>query len=140
MKAAGWRGTALDPDPRAAAHARNVVGVNAVCGDFMTLADLGRFDAVTFNKVLEHVEDPVLMLARSRQHLADGGFVYIELPDGEAAAEDGPGREEFFIARGLPCGRPRAPARAEHQVHAARVPRARDACSRGSRWPPLTKR
>jgi len=97
MKVAGWRGTALDPDPRAAAHARDVVGVSAVCGDFMTLADLGRFDAVSFNKVLEHVEDPVLMLAKSRHHLADGGFVYIELPDGEAAAEDGPGREEFFI-------------------------------------------
>ena len=97
MKAEGWRGTALDPDPRAAAHARDTVGVDAVCGDFMTLEDLGRFDAVTFNKVLEHVEDPVLMLAKSRRHLADGGFVYVELPDGEAAALDGPGREEFFI-------------------------------------------
>ncbi len=97
MKAAGWRGTAIDPDPRAVAHARDTVGVDAVCGDFMALEDLGRFDAVTFNKVLEHVADPVLMLAKSRHHLADGGFVYVELPDGEAAAHDGPGREEFFI-------------------------------------------
>ena len=97
MKAAGWRGTALDPDPRAAAHARETVGVDAVCGDFMTRDDLGRFDVVTFNKVLEHVEDPVLMLAKSRRHLTDRGFVYVELPDGEAAAQDGPGREEFFI-------------------------------------------
>ena len=97
MKAAGWRGTALDPDPRAAAHARDVAGVDGVCGDFMTLDGLGRFDAVTFNKVLEHVEDPVVMLGRAHRHLTDGGFVYVELPDGEAAAHDGPGREEFFI-------------------------------------------
>jgi SAM-dependent methyltransferase len=71
--------------------------VEAVCGDFMTLTDLGRFDVVAFNKVLEHVEDPVVMLARTHRHLNDGGFVYVELPDGEAAAHDGPGREEFFI-------------------------------------------
>ena len=97
MKAAGWRATALDPDPRAAAHARETVGVDAVCGDFMTVERLGRFDVVTFNKVLEHVEDPVVMLAKSRRHLLGGGFVYVEVPDGEAAAHDGPGREEFFI-------------------------------------------
>jgi SAM-dependent methyltransferase len=97
MKAAGWRCTALDPDRRAAAHAAEAVGVDAVCGDFMTIEDLGRFDVVSFNKVLEHVEDPVVMLAKTRRHLAEGGVVYVELPDGEAAAQDGPGREEFFI-------------------------------------------
>lgn len=93
----GWSGTALDPDPGAAEHARSAVGVDAVCADFMEVADLGEFDVVALNKVLEHVEDPVAMLARARDHLAPGGFVYVELPDGEAAAVDGPGREEFFI-------------------------------------------
>ena len=95
----GWTGTALDPDPGATEHARDVVGVEAVCADFMKADDLGEYDAIAFNKVLEHVEDPVAMLARARAMLAPGGFVYIELPDGEAAAEDedGFGREEFFI-------------------------------------------
>ena len=97
MKAAGWDCTAVDPDVRAVAHAREVVGVNAVCGDFMEIDDLGRFDAVTFNKVLEHVKDPVAMLAKAARHLNDGGVVYVELPDGEGAAVDGPGREEFFL-------------------------------------------
>lgn len=93
----GWRCTALDPDPRAAAHAREVVGVEAVCGDFMLLSRLGSFDIITFNKVLEHVEDPVKMLAKAAEQLEPRGFVYVELPDGEAAAVEGPGREEFFI-------------------------------------------
>lgn len=93
----GWDGMAVDPDERAVAHARDVVGVEAVCGDFMALDDLGRFELVTLNKVLEHVEDPIAMLARTARFLADGGLVYVELPDGDAAAAEGPGREEFFI-------------------------------------------
>ena len=97
MKQAGWKCTALDPDPRSAAHARDVAGVEAACGDFMKLKDLGQFDAISFNKVLEHVEAPVAMLRKARQHLHPGGFVYIELPDGEAARAEGFGREEFFI-------------------------------------------
>ena len=97
LKAEGWRGTALDPDPRAVEHARSVVGVAAICGDYMETDDLGQFDVVSFNKVLEHVRDPVAMLARSAANLADGGFVYIEVPDGDAALAEGPEREEFFI-------------------------------------------
>jgi 2-polyprenyl-3-methyl-5-hydroxy-6-metoxy-1,4-benzoquinol methylase len=99
MKEAGWVCTTLDPDPRAATHAREVVGVDAIAGDFMAVGpeEFGRFDVVTFNKVLEHVEDPVMMLAKAAQHLAPGGFVYVEVPDGEAAAAEGPAREEFFV-------------------------------------------
>jgi SAM-dependent methyltransferase len=98
MKQRGWEATALDPDPRAADHAREV-GVLAVCADFMHADELGEFDLVTFNKVLEHVPDPVAMLERSRSFLRSGGAVYVEVPDGELAAGDpeGPNREEFFI-------------------------------------------
>jgi SAM-dependent methyltransferase len=99
MKHAGWQCTALDPDPRAAAHAREVAGIQAIVGDFMVIGgeQLGAFDAVTFNKVLEHVEDPVAMLSKAARHLNPKGFVYVEVPDGEAAANEGPEREEFFI-------------------------------------------
>lgn len=97
LKTAGWLGTALDPDPRMVKHAQKTVGVQGICGDFMQLSDLGQFDVITFNKVLEHVADPVAMLHKSAQHLNPGGFVYVELPDGEGAATEGPGREEFFI-------------------------------------------
>jgi hypothetical protein len=97
MKRRGWRCTALDPDARACAHARTVVGVEAIEADFMACEDRRRFDLVTFNKVLEHVVDPVAMLARAREFTGSGGLVYVELPDGEAAFADGPGREEFFI-------------------------------------------
>ena len=97
MKEAGWDCTALDPDMRSVQHAREVVGVKAILCDFMLVEEIGQFDVITFNKVLEHVPDPVAMLAKSAKHLRDGGFVYVELPDGEEAMLDGPGREEFFI-------------------------------------------
>ncbi len=99
MKQAGWTCTVVDPDPRAAEHARRVVGVEALAADFRDLNGLGRFDLVTFNKVLEHVDAPAAMLAHSAGLLAPGGLVYIELPDGPSAFSDpaGPLREEFFI-------------------------------------------
>jgi SAM-dependent methyltransferase len=99
MLQAGWTVTALDPDPRACDHIRDRTGVPTIEADFLTvdITSLGRFDLVTLNKVLEHVEDPVAMLARALKVLTGPGVVYIELPDGEGAAMDGPGREEFFI-------------------------------------------
>lgn len=93
----GWSCTAVDPDPRAVDHLRSRVGAEAVCGDFRDVSGIGTFDIITFNKVLEHVEDPVSILARARDFLAPGGFVYVELPDGEEAAAEGAGREEFFV-------------------------------------------
>ena len=97
MKLAGWDATALDPDARAVAHARDVVGVRALQGDFQTADPPGPFDAITFNKVLEHVRNPVAMLARAAGYLSREGFVYVEVPDGDAASALGAGREEFFI-------------------------------------------
>ena len=96
--AAGWDCVALDPDARAVEHCRER-GIVAVCGDFLQadVAELGPFDVVTFNKVLEHVHDPARMLRRAVDLVGPGGFVYVEVPDAEAARVDGPGREEFFI-------------------------------------------
>lgn len=102
LKEKGWDCQALDPDPRAAAHIRDTAGVPALMGDFTQLEPSGgqarSFDLITFNKVLEHVLEPVEMLRRSLMWLKEGGLVYIELPDGENALLDaGPEREEFFI-------------------------------------------
>lgn len=99
MKEAGYDCTALDPDPQAGRHLADVVGVRAVIGDFFNVPseDLGHFDLITLNKVIEHVEDPVAMLSKAASSLRPNGLVYIEVPD-VAAAVDGPGRQEFSIA------------------------------------------
>lgn len=99
MRHVGWTCTALDPDERAASFAREHIGVTGVCADFLSAGGLGLFSLVTLNKVLEHVCDPLAMLARTNAFLADSGVVYVEVPDGERAATDrgGAEREEFFV-------------------------------------------
>ena len=97
MKAMGWDCTAIDMDERLAAHYRDVVGVRGLVADVRTASGLGPFDLVTFNKVLEHVEDPISMLASVAQLLAPDGVVYVELPDGEAAEIEGQEREEYLL-------------------------------------------
>ncbi|NJL54855.1 class I SAM-dependent methyltransferase [bacterium] len=98
MKALGWQVTAIEPDPRTARHLQENVGVQALSVDLLTLfpEQIGLFDLVTFNKVLEHVEDPVALLGHARYLLKPKGYCYVELPDVSAAME-GFSREEFFV-------------------------------------------
>jgi SAM-dependent methyltransferase len=97
MKTAGWQCTGLDPDPRAAEHLRKVVDVEGLCGDFLTQKPKAQYELVTFNKVLEHVMEPVTMLAQTRAWLSNKAYIYIELPDAEGAQKEGYHREEFFL-------------------------------------------
>jgi len=98
MRESGWDCNALDPDPTATAMIAELASVDILTGDFMVVEARRRFDLVSFNKVLEHVREPVEMLARTSAFLTSRGAVYVELPDGEAALADaGPEREEFFV-------------------------------------------
>ena len=99
MKAAGWVCTALDPDPNACAHIAERVQIPTINADFLTVdtSTLGTYDVITFNKVLEHVEDPCSMLRHVLIVTRAGGFVYLEVPDGDGAASLGQGREVFFV-------------------------------------------
>lgn len=101
MKAAGWIVLAVERDPRTVKHLRDVVGVTAIGEDLSFLApeNTGPFELISFNKVLEHVENPLAMLIHAKSLLAEAGSVYVEVPDGEQAAVGGrfSEREEFFI-------------------------------------------
>jgi 2-polyprenyl-3-methyl-5-hydroxy-6-metoxy-1,4-benzoquinol methylase len=97
MREAGWRCTALDPDEGACRHLKEVLGFRTIQGLFGECEIKERFDLITFNKILEHVEDPLPLLKKAGSLLNSGGRIYLELPDGEGAFEEGPGREEFFI-------------------------------------------
>lgn len=98
LSQAGWQVVALEPDVRTVLHLREVVGVTAEATDLLDVDPVrfAAFDLITFNKVLEHVEDPVALLLKAAELVSPAGFVYIELPD-VAAACDGPEREEFFV-------------------------------------------
>jgi 2-polyprenyl-3-methyl-5-hydroxy-6-metoxy-1,4-benzoquinol methylase len=99
LSTAGWEGTALDLDCRQASHAEAVAGVRGLTGNLTEMGSFDRFDLISFNKVLEHVDDPIGLLARSRALLLPEGAAYVEVPDGEGAMgdPDPANREEFFI-------------------------------------------
>lgn len=97
MKQAGWDCMALDMDERLIVHHREVAGIDSRLGDVRSVQDIGAFDLVTFNKVLEHVDEPIAVLASVRRLLRPGALVYVELPDGEAAEAGGKEREEYLL-------------------------------------------
>ena len=97
MNKHGWECTAIDMDERLVEHHREVVGIKSFCGDLRGQHSLGLYNLITFNKVLEHIENPVEVLAYVGQLLIRNGLIYVELPDGEAAAIEGKNREEFLI-------------------------------------------
>lgn len=97
MKKDGWDVTALDPDRRSHEHIESMLKMPCILGHFGETPIDERFDLITFNKVLEHIEDPVSVLSMAKKNLKKRGLVYVELPDGEMAARDGADREEFTI-------------------------------------------
>lgn len=98
MKTRGWDVTGIEPDPRTVELLVSVVGIRALEVDFLELTtqEIGRFDVVTLNKVLEHVEKPHLLVRHLKEFLSPTGFAYIEVPDVQARSE-GKHREEFFV-------------------------------------------
>src|SRR3990167_1032166 len=97
MSKRGYQVTALDPDARAVQHIREHINIPVICGNFFEVTPPESYDVISFNKVLEHVDDPIAMLRRALTFLKKDGVFYIELPDGEMAKNEGAEREEFFI-------------------------------------------
>jgi SAM-dependent methyltransferase len=73
---------AIEPDPHAAAHLRTL-GIARVCEGLLDEKfSETEFDLVTFNKVIEHIENPVPALEQGRRILNEnGGLIYVEVPD-----------------------------------------------------------
>ncbi len=81
-QARGWDVLGVEPSRQAAAHARSL-GVEVVEGFFnaKTAGDLGGFDVVHLNNVLEHVPDPAAIVALARDALNPGGLICVGVPN-----------------------------------------------------------
>jgi SAM-dependent methyltransferase len=99
----GWEVLGIEPSRQAASHAR-ALGV-AVVEDFFnaeTAAKLGRFDVVHLNNVLEHIANPVALLALARDLLEPGGLICVNVPNDfsplQLAASAAAGTGAWWIA------------------------------------------
>lgn len=80
--AGAWQYLGVEPDPRAAAHLRQLEKFEVVEAMFLGQPELRGFNLVTLNKVLEHIEQPLPFLLQIVQSLvSDDGLVYVEVPD-----------------------------------------------------------
>ena len=95
--------TALEPNKESAdfISLKSKTKVKVIHGDFIKvkLIKFKKYDFVTFNKVLEHVEKPLLFLKKSLRLMKKKSLVYIEVPDAIAINDkkEGKNREEFGL-------------------------------------------
>jgi SAM-dependent methyltransferase len=91
-----WDGVAVEPDPNACQHLRKFLPNILVYEGISSGVNYNTsFDLITLNRVLEHISDPVGVLASERDHLSDGGYIYLELPDTQSYYKDGLNNEAF---------------------------------------------
>jgi SAM-dependent methyltransferase len=80
---AGWQAEGTEINPRTAAYAAERTGATVHRVRAEDVDGLGRtFQAVTLTDVLEHIPEPLAMLATARRVLADGGWLSIKVPCG----------------------------------------------------------
>ncbi|MGH2464496.1 MAG: methyltransferase domain-containing protein, partial [Candidatus Limnocylindrales bacterium] len=100
----------LDPSPACAVFARRVHGIDVRTGSAADLAGLpGRYGLVILSAVLEHLLDPLQVLRDAWRVVAEGGLLFVEVPDveGFAAGAVAPFQEfsvehiNFFSAESL---------------------------------------
>jgi SAM-dependent methyltransferase len=102
-RARGWDAHGIEPSRQAAAHARGL-GADVTEGFFNagSAAALGRFDAVTLTNVLEHVPDPVHILALAAGLLTPGGILCVTVPNDfspfQIAARAQAGTGDWWVA------------------------------------------
>lgn len=82
MRKLGWDVVGFEPDPRAAAVAREthdlrVVSSSLSAEDFTAAS----FDAITMNNVIEHVTDPLATLGLLKKLLKAGGRLVVQTPN-----------------------------------------------------------
>jgi SAM-dependent methyltransferase len=82
-KEAGYVVDAIEMDEECCTFLSEVVGVRVICSPApaSVLTDEGPFDVVALWHVLEHLPDPLEMLAAASTHLTPGGVVVIAAPN-----------------------------------------------------------
>lgn len=94
-----WDIRGIEPDLNFVNFAKKQLKLNVTRSTLEKNKKQRQYDIITLNKVIEHVKNPTLFLKKTNRILGDNGYVYIEVPDGEAAsqAKNSKDREEFYV-------------------------------------------
>lgn len=85
MRSSGWQVVGIELNQRAAAYARERLGLEMICAE-LSQAQLpaSHFDAITLWDVIEHTFDPAQILAEVWAQLAEGGIIALTIPSWES--------------------------------------------------------
>jgi len=92
-----WKLQAIEPNKNNIKFIQKELKIKSTKGFIEKISTTKKFNLITLNKVLEHTKKPLEVLKKLKKNLKKNGEIYIEIPDGEAASEEGFHREEFFI-------------------------------------------
>lgn len=85
LRGLGWRVEGQEVDPKSAEYARDKYGIPVHLGALEDLHFPGdTFDAITMNHVVEHVYDPVALLAECNRILKPGATLVVVTPNIES--------------------------------------------------------
>lgn len=82
MQTHGWNVAGVEVDSQAVEQARKQYGLDVFCGE-LSAANLSpsSFDAITLRHVIEHVPDPIDLLAQCKILLKPGGLLVVVTPN-----------------------------------------------------------
>ena len=89
--------TCLEPDKNLSNHLKKNLKLKVMKRNLLKNQIKKKYDVVTLNKVLEHINNPFLFMNSINKILNNNGTVYLEVPDTISASKLGYGREEFFV-------------------------------------------
>jgi len=94
-----WNIEGIEPDLNFVNFAKEKLKLNVTRQTLEKNKNTKQYDIISLNKVIEHVENPILFLKKINKILKKNGYVYIEVPDGESASKikNGKNREEFYV-------------------------------------------
>ncbi len=85
LRSLGWEVRGQEMDPKAASRAGQTYGVQVCLGPLDEAGfEEGEFDAIVMNHVIEHVHDPVRLLADCNRLLRKGGTLIAVTPNAES--------------------------------------------------------
>ena len=96
MKKKKWDVSGIEMDKRYVDFCKKIKKLNVHKKKLEQFKKKKNFDLVTFNKVLEHVANPIKLFKLSTKFLKKDGIVYIEVPDIKAKTQ-GKFRQEFCV-------------------------------------------
>jgi len=77
----GWQVTGQDVSVTSCGKVSQRLGVEVLCGDFLSMEFDRRFDGISMHQVLEHVKDPWSFVEKIHSLLNPGGVFFVATPN-----------------------------------------------------------